>query len=81
MNVLCIDDKNLPQGASVKEGTEYEVIEQYINAMEQRVYIIKGIVNEGRTQFGLHWIGYRAERFIPLTEKTVEVYDEYEMFI
>ena len=81
MNVLCIDDKNLPQGASVKEGTEYEVIEQYVNGMEQKVYIIKGVVNEGRTQFGLHWIGYRAERFIALDKKVIEVHDEQEMYV
>lgn len=81
MKVVCIDDTKLPQGASVTKDTEYEVIEQYINAMEQKVYIIKGIVNEGRTQFGLHWIGYRAERFVPIDEKTIEVYDEYHMFI
>ncbi len=81
MKVVCIDDTKLPQGASVKEGTEYEVIQQYVNGMEQKVYIIKGVVNEGRTQFGLHWIGYRAERFLPLDEKTVEVHDEYEMYV
>jgi hypothetical protein len=49
--------------------------------MEQRVYIINGIVNEGRTQFGLHWIGYRAERFVPLDTKVIEIHDEYEMYI
>jgi hypothetical protein len=81
MNVLCVDDKNLPQGASVKEGKEYEVIEQYINGMEQRVYIIKGIVNEGRTQFGLHWIGYKAERFVPVDTKVIEIHDEHEMYV
>jgi len=81
MRVMCIDDSKLPQGASVKEGNEYEVIEQYVNAMDQRVYIIKGIVNEGRTQLGLHWIGYRAERFINLSEKVVEVYEEAELTI
>jgi hypothetical protein len=81
MKVVCIDDTKLPQGASVKEGTEYEVIDQYVNGMEQKVYIIKGVVNEGRTQFGLHWIGYRAERFTPLEKKVIEVYDEYHMFI
>jgi hypothetical protein len=81
MRVLCIDDSKLPQGASVKEGEEYEVLDEYVNGMEQKVYIIKGIVNEGRTQFGLHWIGYRAERFVHLSEKVVEVYEEAELTI
>lgn len=81
MKVLCIDDTKLPQGASVKKGNEYEVIQQYINGMEQRVYIINGIVNEGRTQFGLHWIGYRAERFVPLENKVIEIHDEHEMYV
>lgn len=78
---MCIDDSKLPEGASIKEGNEYEVIEQYVNAMDQRVYIIKGVVNEGRTQFGLHWIGYRAERFINLSKKVVEIFEEAELTI
>ena len=49
MKVICIDDTKLPQGASVKEGVEYYVIIQYINVMNQRVYIIKDIINEGIT--------------------------------
>ena len=49
--------------------------------MEQKVYIIDGVVNEGRTQFGLHWIGYRAERFAPLDKKVGEIHDEYEMYV
>ena len=81
MTVVCIDDKKLPQGSSVTEGAEYKVIKQYVNAMEQRVYIIDGVVNEGRTQFGLHWIGYRAERFAPLDEKVIEIHEEYEMYV
>jgi len=81
MKVVCTDDTKLPQGALVIEGTEYEVIEQYVNVMKQRVYIIKGVVNEGRTQFGLHWIGYRAERFLPLDKKSIEVHDEYEIYV
>lgn len=81
MKVVCIDDTKLPQGAFVKEGVEYEITSQYVNAMEQKVYIVKDAVNEGRTQFGLHWIGYRAERFIPVDTKEIEVYDEYEIYV
>jgi len=81
MKVICIDDTKLPQGASVKEGVEYYVIIQYINVMNQRVYIIKDIINEGITQFGLHWIGYKAERFVSLQIKEIEVYDEQKMYI
>lgn len=64
--VVCIDDKNLPQGAKVVEGQEYEVIHEYINGLDQRVYILKGAVNEGTTKLGMHWIGYRSTRFATL---------------
>ena len=61
--VVCINDKNQPQGACVVEGTEYKVESEYHNALDQRVYIIKGIKNIGTTKMGMRWIGYNATRF------------------
>lgn len=61
--VICVNDKNLPQGAKVIEGKEYEVESEYVNALEQRVYILKGIPNKGTTKMGMRWMGYDAMRF------------------
>jgi hypothetical protein len=74
--VICIDDKNLPTGAKVVEGKEYEVESEYVNALDQRVYIIKGAVNEGTTKWGMLWTGYRSERFSVL-ESTEIMEKEY----
>lgn len=68
--VTCINDKNQPTGANVVEGKEYEIEKEYINALDQRVYIVKGAVNEGTTKWGMRWIGYDATRFS--TQETVE---------
>jgi len=73
MEVLCINDDKLPPGAELKEGNTYSVISEFSNNFEQKVYIIKGVTNEGRTKFGLPWIGYRADRFIPLTEQSISI--------
>ena len=61
--VVCINDSRLPEGAKVIKGKEYEVETEYVNALDQRVYIIRGIVNEGTTKMGMRWIGYDAQRF------------------
>jgi hypothetical protein len=61
--VVCINDKNMPEGAVVVKGREYTVVEEFVNNYDQRVYIIEGIVNEGTTRMGLRWIGYDASRF------------------
>lgn len=66
MRVLCIDAEKLPPGANVKEGEVYTVLSKFVNNFDQVVYFIQGVQNEGRTQFGLPWIGYRADRFVPL---------------
>jgi hypothetical protein len=73
MEVLCINDDKLPLGAELKEGKTYSVISEFSNNFEQKVYIIKGVTNEGRTKFGLPWIGYRADRFVPITEQSISV--------
>ena len=73
--VVCINDKNLPEGAAVVKGREYTVIEEFINNYDQRVYIIEGIVNDGTTRMGLRWVGYDAKRFAEpetLMEETYE---------
>tara|TARA_R110002020_G_scaffold1639_2_gene7435 strand:- start:179 stop:427 length:249 start_codon:yes stop_codon:yes gene_type:complete len=61
--VICINDKNLPPGAVVVKDKEYTVIDEYVNFLDQRVYILQGIVNEGRTKLGLEWTGFDAKRF------------------
>ena len=73
MEVLCINDDKLPLGAELKEGKTYSVISEFSNNFDQKVYIIKGVINEGRTKFGLPWVGYRANRFIPLTQQSISV--------
>lgn len=72
--VICIDDKNLPTGANVVEGKEYEVESEYLNSLDQRVYIIKGVKNEGTTKWGMLWTGYRSERFSTL--ESVEIVEK-----
>jgi hypothetical protein len=78
--VICINDKNMPEGAVVVKGREYTVIEEFINNYDQRVYIIEGIVNDGTTKMGLRWIGYDASRFAEpqtlMTEVKEQAYAE-----
>jgi hypothetical protein len=76
--VVCINDKNQPVGANIVEGKEYEVEQEYLNALDQRVYIIKGAVNEGTTKWGMRWIGYDAMRFS--TQDSVEIEEKEYMF-
>ena len=61
--VVCINDKNMPEGEAVVKGREYNVVEEFVNNYDQRVYIIEGIVNDGTTKMGLRWVGYDAARF------------------
>ena len=78
--VICINDKNMPEGAVVVKGREYTVIEEFVNNYDQRVYIIGGIINEGTTKMGLRWIGYDASRFAEpqtlMTEVKEQAYAE-----
>jgi hypothetical protein len=76
--VTCINDKNLPLGAHIVEGQEYEVENEYLNALDQRVYIIKGAVNEGTTKWGMRWIGYDAMRFS--SQESVEIKEREHTF-
>jgi hypothetical protein len=66
--VVCINDKNLPEGAEVVEGKEYTVLE------------IEGINNKGRTKMGLAWLGYRAERFKNANSMMDVIMEEEQMF-
>ena len=38
--VVCINDRKLPEGAEVVIGKEYEVLEEFVNNYDQRVFII-----------------------------------------
>lgn len=62
--VVCVDDLNLPPGGAVQDQKVYEVLEDFVNQAEQRVYILKGVNNEGFTKFGMKWVGYNAKRFM-----------------
>jgi hypothetical protein len=73
MEVLCINDEKLPPDAELKEGKTYSVVSEFTNNFDQKVYIIKGLTNRGRTKYGLPWLGYRADRFVPLTEQSLSV--------
>jgi hypothetical protein len=73
--VVCINDRKLPEGAEVVNGREYEVVEEFINNYEQRVFIIAGIKNEGTTKMGLRWVGYDASRFADLESISTESYE------
>ena len=70
--VICINDKNLPRGASVKEGQTYHVEEEYCNFLDQQVYILKGVPNKGTTRWGMKWYGYDATRFTDVEDSTME---------
>lgn len=76
--VTCINDKNQPLGANIVKGKEYEIESEYVNALDQRVYIVVGAVNEGTTKWGMRWIGYDAVRFS--TQENVEIEEEEHMF-
>jgi hypothetical protein len=75
--VVCVNDKNLPEGACVVAGEEYIIENEYHNMLDQRVYIIKGITNEGVTKMGMRWIGYDATRF-RVTKDSKSTKKEYE---
>jgi len=70
--VICIDDSNQPLGANAVKNEHYFVEEEYVNALEQKVYIIKGLNNKGLTKFGMHWKGYNANRFAILEDSSLE---------
>lgn len=77
MKVVCVNDKNLPQGAEVIEGVEYTVEKTMINIYDEVVYIIAGVNNHGVTKFGLKWTGYKANRFekLDVVEKKNSKYE------
>lgn len=70
--VVCINDRNLPRGANVKEGQEYIVETEHTNYLDQRVYMLKGAPNQGTTKWGMKWIGYDATRFRVVEDDTME---------
>lgn len=72
----CINDKNLPEGASVTEGIEYVIEKEFVNPFGQKAYIISGVSNEGMTSRGLRWYGYDAGRFAD-AEKSKNESKEY----
>jgi hypothetical protein len=72
MKVTCINDKNQPQGAEVTKGTEYKVVEEFMNSAGQNVYLIEGITNRGKTKMGFPWYGYDAARFAKVIKDKVQ---------
>jgi len=76
--VVCINDKNLPQGAIVVEGKEYIVENEYFNHLDQKVYILKDTPKTGITKWGLKWIGYDATRFREIEDYTTTYKNTYK---
>ena len=72
MKVTCINDKNQPQGAEVVKDKEYKVLEEFMNAAGQMVYLIEGISNKGTTKIGFPWYGYAADRFAKVVKEKVQ---------
>ena len=72
MKVVCINDSKLPKGANVVKDKEYEVVDTFVNFADQRVYILAGVVNEGKTRFDMPWYGYDATRFTKLEDVEIE---------
>jgi hypothetical protein len=77
--VVCVDDKKLLPGGNVIEGEIYEVLSSFPNSYDERVYTIKGCVNEGFSKFGMKWIGYKASRFADVTSEVAKKEEELEL--
>lgn len=78
MEVLCINDANLPPGAEIAEGKTYKVTDVFTNNLDQKVYYLSGINNKGRTKFGLPWNGYRADRFMTIGSESAKNVEKKE---
>jgi hypothetical protein len=76
--VICINDYNLPLGANITKDTTYTVIQEYLNMLDQKVYILKETINEGYTKMGMKWTGYNAERFAEINIMSAAL-TNYEM--
>lgn len=61
--MFCINDERQPEGAELVLGEEYIIEREFINQLDQRVFIVAGINNQGTTRLGMRWYGYRADRF------------------
>ncbi len=61
--MFCINDERQPEGAELVIGEEYIIEREFINQLDQRVFIVAGINNQGTTRLGMRWYGYRADRF------------------
>ena len=77
--VICVDDKKLLLGGNVIEGKIYEVLSAFPNSYDERVYTIRGCVNEGFSKFGMKWIGYKASRFTDVTSEATVKEEELEL--
>lgn len=78
MRVLCIDDKNQPDGAEVASGQEYGVKKVVYDTFGTKAYLLDGITNQGLTNNGLNWYGYAARRFAVMSNEPVEVLEEVD---
>lgn len=76
--VICVDDSNQPQGANAVKDEEYLIEDEFVNALDQRVYIVVGLNNSGVTKMGMRWNGYKAERF--KSTEDVSIKEEEHMF-
>ncbi len=67
--------KKIESFSGSKDKTILTAIEEFVNSFDQRVFIIKGIKNEGTTTMGLRWVGYDATRFADLDAISIESYE------
>ena len=63
MAQVCVNAKNLPKGATLTEGREYEFEWEGKNLSGEDVVYLVGEVNEGTTGMGFPWKGYKRSRF------------------
>lgn len=70
--VICTDDSNQPIGANAVKNESYYVEADYVNNLDQRVYMIKGLKNKGVTKLGMAWKGYNANRFSTIEDFVME---------
>ena len=78
--VICINDKKQLKGGELVEGKEYLIEKEFINSLDQKVFVVKGINNYGMTQLGMRWYGYDAKRFAD-ADKTYEEVEEYSSML
>lgn len=64
MKVLCVNDKNLPEGANIVAGKSYTPVKKVVDSFGTPAYLLKEVESEGNTGNGLFWYGFACSRFV-----------------